>query len=410
MPPRLDAAWAAVRLTVLVTVSAAVVSGLVVRSSLAGDMLYWTAVNEGSGYALRRSGLDGSDVEDIVMGIEDDLAGLALDAGARKLYWVERGVPEYRIVRADLDGDHREVVHATEEYVYRLALDAPGRAIYFTASRISGGAGIRRLGLTSGEIDEVIAGEVVDLAVDSAGGRIYWVEQGLPEVWGTDIWRAGLDGSGREPIVHHRFEHHTTGIALDPEGGKIYWATVDYLESRGQLVQRANLDGSDVETVTTANPGLDDWPVFLDIELRSRRLYWVNGEDGEFYRVSLDGGEAERLHEDSGPYGPFDMVLLESDEVPPEFRRGDADGDGDIDLTDPISTLGALFLGAGGPPCSDAADVNDDGVLDLTDAVASLSYLFLGSFDIPAPGPLDCGSDPTPSGPLGCEGYPSCSG
>jgi len=120
-------------------------------------------------------------------------------------------------------------------------------------------------------------------------------------------------------IIHHPFEHHTTGIALDPLGRKIYWATVDYRESHAQIIQRANLDGSAVEDVTAANPGLDDWPVFIDLDLRQRMAYWVNGEDGVFYRVRLDGGEAERLHEDAGPYGPFDLAWVRPRKAPPGF-------------------------------------------------------------------------------------------
>ncbi len=78
-------------------------------------------------------------------------------------------------------------------------------------------------------------------------------------------------------------------------------------------------------------------------------------------------------------------------------------------MTDPIVTLGALFLGGADLRCDDAADANDDGVVDITDAVASLAYQFLGDFKIPAPGPNDCGRDSTLGDPLGCDGYDSCS-
>jgi hypothetical protein len=161
--------------------------------------------------------------------------------------------------------------------------------------------------------------------------------------------------------------------------------------------------------VTAANPGLDDWPVFLGIDRVERKLYWVNGEDHEFYRVNLEGGQAESLFADSDSYGPFGFAVLSSVARPPRFRRGDADGDGSIALTDPIVTLGALFLGESPLGCGDAADVNDDGTVDLSDAVGVLAYLFLGGFEIPLPGPLQCGSDPVPpSDALGCDAYPSC--
>ena len=87
--------------------------------------------------------------------------------------------------------------------------------------------------------------------------------------------------------------------------------------------------------------------------------------------------------------------MLSSEAKPAQFRRGDADGDGGIALTDAIVTLGALFLGEAPLQCEDAADVNDDGTVDLSDAVAALAYLFQGGDEIPPPGPQVCGPDPS---------------
>jgi len=87
----------------------------------------------------------------------------------------------------------------------------------------------------------------------------------------------------------------------------------------------------------------------------------------------------------------------------PAFRRGDANGDGSLDLTDPIFVLGFQFLGGPAPACFDAADADDLGTtLDLTDGIYSLQYQFLGGPAPPAPGPAVCGADPTPSG------FPPC--
>ena len=87
------------------------------------------------------------------------------------------------------------------------------------------------------------------------------------------------------------------------------------------------------------------------------------------------------------------------------FVRGDANGDGKLDITDPIATLGYLFLGDPAPGCIDTADADDTGRLDLTDPIYSLGYLFLGGAVYPAPYPA-CGLDPTPDD-LGCAAY-SC--
>jgi hypothetical protein len=61
------------------------------------------------------------------------------------------------------------------------------------------------------------------------------------------------------------------------------------------------------------------------------------------------------------------------------FVRGDSNGDGSVDISDPICLLGFLFLGGPAPGCADAADADDSGILDITDAVTALTTLFLGS-------------------------------
>jgi hypothetical protein len=88
------------------------------------------------------------------------------------------------------------------------------------------------------------------------------------------------------------------------------------------------------------------------------------------------------------------------------FRRGDANADAQVDISDALFVLMWLFAGGEQPGCMAAAEVGGDGKIDLSDAVGILGYLFLGGAEPPAPGPLACGPDPGP-GP-GCVAYPSC--
>ena len=91
----------------------------------------------------------------------------------------------------------------------------------------------------------------------------------------------------------------------------------------------------------------------------------------------------------------------------PSFRRGDADGDGHVTLTDAVVVLDTLFRGKGPLPCADAADADDDGIVNLTDGVRILLYLFQGGPAPPAPGPEVCGGDPTADKLAPCvEGCP----
>ena len=88
------------------------------------------------------------------------------------------------------------------------------------------------------------------------------------------------------------------------------------------------------------------------------------------------------------------------------FRRGDANGDGQLDMSDGIATLGFLFLGGLPPGCDDAADADDSGEIEITDAIYSFSYLFIGGPAPPAPGPFTCGFDPTSDGIFCCHTSP----
>ncbi len=89
------------------------------------------------------------------------------------------------------------------------------------------------------------------------------------------------------------------------------------------------------------------------------------------------------------------------------FLRGDSNGDGSLNISDPTHTLAYLFHGSrSGELCFDAMDSNDDDRLDVSDGIYSLGYLFLGSE--PPPPPFDaCGPDPTPRW-LDCDRYVQC--
>jgi hypothetical protein len=89
------------------------------------------------------------------------------------------------------------------------------------------------------------------------------------------------------------------------------------------------------------------------------------------------------------------------------FRRGDANADGEMDLSDGIFILGYLFTGGAPPDCLRAADVNGSQEVDLSDAIYLLRHLFLGGDEPPEPFPA-CGTAPGEDD-LSCDAYPPCS-
>jgi hypothetical protein len=85
---------------------------------------------------------------------------------------------------------------------------------------------------------------------------------------------------------------------------------------------------------------------------------------------------------------------------PSVFTRGDANGDGRVDISDPVRILFFLFLGSG-TECADALDADDSEAVDVTDAVRVLDYLFRDGPAPAAPFP-SAGTDPGGTA-LGCE-------
>ena len=114
----------------------------------------------------------------------------------------------------------------------------------------------------------------------------------------------------------------------------------------------------------------------------------------------LESGGVGLRDEAAGKFSPArefapGKVFILRDGLP--FRRGDSNVDGQVDLSDAVSTLSHLFAGGAEPGCLDAADADDSGVVDITDPIFLLGVLFLGQGALPAPG-LACGPDVTADG------------
>jgi hypothetical protein len=88
-----------------------------------------------------------------------------------------------------------------------------------------------------------------------------------------------------------------------------------------------------------------------------------------------------------------------------DFRRGDADSTGRVNITDAIVILEHIFREGRAPTCLDAADFDDDGFIEVRDAVAIWAFLSHGTgLSAPPPGPFECGPDPTHDDLPDCDG------
>ena len=137
---------------------------------------------------------------------------------------------------------------------------------------------------------------------------------------------------------------------------------------------------------------------------------WDNEEpnnccEGEQYGEWLGRNGGVWNDGDSNATGRSEGFLVEYRAVGGRFRRADANGDGSLNIGDPVRILNYLFA-TDRVECLDTADTDDNGQLEVTDAIVLLGYLFLGTI---APGePFDaCGID-VGADLLDCQAYPPC--
>jgi hypothetical protein len=86
------------------------------------------------------------------------------------------------------------------------------------------------------------------------------------------------------------------------------------------------------------------------------------------------------------------------------FIRGDANGDGTLNIADSITILNFIYNGGVPPTPLDASDANDNGVVEISDSVYTFVYLFSGGPPPPAPFPgpgIDTTPPTFPAGPNG---------
>lgn len=216
----------------------------------------------------------------------------AASAGS-KLYWIDdatysaSGVD--RIIRSNLDGSDLEVVLSedmdAEFAIPGLAVDAAGGHIYWTNAATGE---IKRAGL-DGQSIEVIAQTTenpLGIAFDSAAGKVYWsTSENI--LTASTIERANLDGSAREVILQPKAA--TYALALDGEAGHLYYASANQ-------VFRANLDGSGAVLLFLApqTPGTDKFSsLIIDLAIDSAGpdvYYTATGIGGEIC-YPVPGGE-----------------------------------------------------------------------------------------------------------------------
>ena len=133
------------------------------------------------------------------------------------------------------------------------------------------------------------------LAVDVAAGHLYWTNMGNPKANDGSIFRSDLDGRNMTTIIAPSGTFTPKQLQIDKPNGKLYWC-----DREGMRVMRANLDGSKIETLVDTSqgdprPGADPikWCVGIAVDADAGKLYWTqkggdNAGEGRILRANLD--------------------------------------------------------------------------------------------------------------------------
>jgi len=278
--------------------------------------MYWVDMDVGT-----LQSLTGSRVARLVPNVQN-ANSVAVDIAGNKVYWAEQtGDRSGRIRRANLNGTGVQLVKELTSVPQGLALDTENGKLYLT----NGWGRVQRMNLNGSGFEPNLIVNLKSprgIAVDVAGGKVYWTETGK-------IRRANLDGSNRQdiatglgtpamlavststfavlvreaqrPPIYWQTQagalqnltgasvdsfaqtiQNATGLAVDTARGRVYWT--EQTSTRTGRIRRANLNGANVQLVREVT-GV---PRGIAIDASQGRLYIINSQ-GTVQRLNLDG-------------------------------------------------------------------------------------------------------------------------
>jgi hypothetical protein len=131
------------------------------------------------------------------------------------------------------------------------------------------------------------------IAVDVAGGHIYWTDMGVPADNDGSVMRSDLDGSNVKTLVPAGGTWTPKQLKLELTQQKLYWS-----DREGMRVMSSDLDGSNVTTLYQSGSTDADrqdtsrWCVGIAIDTAGGYFYWTqkgddNGHTGTLRRAHL---------------------------------------------------------------------------------------------------------------------------
>lgn len=240
----------------------------------AAELLYWD--NYGS-ESIGSSAIDGSGGGLLNLGGQTVTSpeGMAYDTASNRLFVANEAGANGEILAINLDGSGASLFTAPGAPIEEpegVAVD-PTRGLIFWQNvkgeniawaKLDGSAGgvLNTTGAT-------LEGNCCRIAIDPAGNRVYWVNEGPSP---NTIDYANLDntgGGGELNLTGSTVEPGGEGLAVDDANGRLYFL------GGSNEVGYANLNGSGGGDVSTGSAEIDGpWGIAFDPSLN--RLYWAN--------------------------------------------------------------------------------------------------------------------------------------
>ena len=201
-----------------------------------------------------------------------------IDAQKRPpMYWVDTNSGTlHRLI-----GDKIENFLPNVRNAGSLAVDVAGGKLYWTEKTSKRSGRIRRANLdgTNVQLVKDLTSVPHSIAIDAANGKLY-----LTNSWGK-VQRLNLDGSKFQSNLITDLES-PKNIAVDVAADKIYWT--EQTSNRTGKIQRANLNGIDIQLIKD----LTSVPLDIVLDVPNGKLYWLNSW-GEVHRMNLDGSNVQ---------------------------------------------------------------------------------------------------------------------
>ena len=196
------------------------------------------------------------------------------------MYWVGATTGTlHRLVGDEVENLVPNVKNATS-----LAVDIAGGKLYWTEKTGKRTGRIRRANLdgTNVRLVKKLTSVPYGITLDTVNGKLY-----LTNAYGK-IQRLNVDGSNFQPNLITDLDT-PRNLVLDVTDGKVYWT--ETTEASGRI-RRANLNGSNVQNVVT---GLVP-P--LSLAVANGKIYWTEGATenvGKLHLANLDGTNSELI-------------------------------------------------------------------------------------------------------------------